>query len=165
MRVPIRHTTVARCFTVSLPCRDAKAGQARPMPRDAMALSAAIRPYCPPMLSMGRDILMTALTKNDPTLSYASENLEHDHAPPPHVMHTACIATCVTAACLQRPVNATGERRGESMNPLSTQHNFQSLSLRDLLEARDLYHWHLSNKPNVVGTAVGLYRIRNDEPW
>ncbi|OUL96315.1 S1/P1 Nuclease [Paraburkholderia hospita] len=51
------------------------------------------------------------------------------------------------------------------MNPLSTQHNFQSLSLKDLLEARDLYHWHLSNKPNVVGTAVGLYLIRNDEPW
>ncbi|SEJ17706.1 hypothetical protein [Paraburkholderia diazotrophica] len=51
------------------------------------------------------------------------------------------------------------------MNPLSTQHNFQSLSLKDLLEARDLYHWHLSNKANVVGTAVGLYLIRTDEPW
>jgi len=51
------------------------------------------------------------------------------------------------------------------MNPLSTQHNFQSLSLKDLLEARDLYHWHLSNKANVVGTAVGLYLIRADEPW
>ena len=51
------------------------------------------------------------------------------------------------------------------MNPLSTQHNFQSLSLKDLLEARDLYHWHLSNKANVVGTAVGLYLIRHDEPW
>ncbi|MBN3755551.1 S1/P1 Nuclease [Paraburkholderia sp. Tr-20389] len=51
------------------------------------------------------------------------------------------------------------------MNPLSTQHNFQSLSLKDLLEARDLYHWHLTNKANVVGTAVGLYLIRSDEPW
>ncbi|MFM0022023.1 hypothetical protein [Paraburkholderia azotifigens] len=102
------------------------------MPRDAMALSAAIRPYCPPMLSMGRDILMTALTKNDPTLSYVSENLERDHAPP-RVMRAACIELDVTAACLQRPVDATGERRGESMNPLSTQHNFQSLSLKDLL--------------------------------
>ncbi|MEM5436120.1 S1/P1 Nuclease [Paraburkholderia diazotrophica] len=51
------------------------------------------------------------------------------------------------------------------MNPLSTQRNFQSLSLKDLLEARDLYHWHLSNKANVVGTAVGLYLIRTDEPW
>ncbi|MEM5369746.1 S1/P1 Nuclease [Paraburkholderia azotifigens] len=51
------------------------------------------------------------------------------------------------------------------MNPLSTQHNFQSLSLKDLLEARDLYHWHLTSKANVVGTAVGLYLIRSDEPW
>ncbi|WP_020065706.1 Nal1-like putative serine protease [Paraburkholderia caledonica] len=51
------------------------------------------------------------------------------------------------------------------MSPLSTQQNFQSLSLKDLLEARELYHWHLSNKANVVGTAVGLYLIRKDDPW
>jgi hypothetical protein len=51
------------------------------------------------------------------------------------------------------------------MSPLSTQQNFQSLSLKDLLEARELYHWHLSNKANVVGTAVGLYLIRTDDPW
>jgi hypothetical protein len=51
------------------------------------------------------------------------------------------------------------------MSPLSAQQNFQSLSLKDLLEARDLYHWHLSNKANVVGTAVGLYLIRKDDPW
>lgn len=51
------------------------------------------------------------------------------------------------------------------MSPLSAQQNFQSLSLKDLLEARDLYHWHLSNKANVVGTAVGLYLIRRSDPW
>jgi hypothetical protein len=51
------------------------------------------------------------------------------------------------------------------MSPLSAQQNFQSLSLKDLLEARDLYHWHLSNKANVVGTAVGLYLIRKSDPW
>ncbi|WP_434115406.1 S1/P1 Nuclease [Paraburkholderia caffeinilytica] len=51
------------------------------------------------------------------------------------------------------------------MSPLSAQQNFQSLSLKDLLEARDLYHWHLSNKANVVGTAVGLYLIRKNDPW
>ncbi|WOD20392.1 hypothetical protein [Paraburkholderia kirstenboschensis] len=51
------------------------------------------------------------------------------------------------------------------MSPLSTQQNFPSLSLKDLLEARELYHWHLSNKANVVGTAVGLYLIRTDVPW
>jgi len=35
--------------------------------------------------------------------------------------------------------------------------------LKDLIEARDLYHFHLMNKTNVIGTAVGLYLIRNDE--
>jgi hypothetical protein len=43
--------------------------------------------------------------------------------------------------------------------------NFASLSLRDLVEARDLFHFHLLNKKNVVATAVGLYRIRKDDPW
>jgi hypothetical protein len=38
--------------------------------------------------------------------------------------------------------------------------DFASLSLKDLLEARDLYHFHLMNKANVVGTAVGRYLIR-----
>ena len=42
--------------------------------------------------------------------------------------------------------------------------NFVSLSLKDLLEARDQFHYHLMNKKNVVATAVGLYRIRKDEP-
>lgn len=42
---------------------------------------------------------------------------------------------------------------------------FSSLSLRDLIEARDLYHFHLMNKANVVGTAVGLYLIREEEDW
>jgi hypothetical protein len=38
--------------------------------------------------------------------------------------------------------------------------DFASLSLKDLLEARDLYHFHLINKANVVGTAIGRYLIR-----
>ena len=46
-----------------------------------------------------------------------------------------------------------------------TSSNFASLSLKDLLEARDQFHYHLMNKKNVVATAVGLYRIRKDEPW
>lgn len=49
-------------------------------------------------------------------------------------------------------------------NVLGTDSNFKSLSLRDLLEARDLYHYHLMNKANVVGTAVGLYLIRHSDP-
>src|SRR5262249_42609103 len=43
--------------------------------------------------------------------------------------------------------------------------NFSSLSLKDLLEARDLFHYHLMNNRNEVATAVGLYRIRKDDPW
>ena len=38
--------------------------------------------------------------------------------------------------------------------------DFSLLSLRDLLAARELFHLHLINKPNVVATAVGRYRIR-----
>lgn len=41
--------------------------------------------------------------------------------------------------------------------------DFASLSLKDLIEARDLYHFHLMNKANVIGTAVGLYLIRDAE--
>ncbi len=48
-----------------------------------------------------------------------------------------------------------------------TQHDddFSNLSLKDLIEARDLYHFHLMSKANVVGTAVGLYLIRDKEAW
>jgi hypothetical protein len=51
------------------------------------------------------------------------------------------------------------------MDILATDRNFQSLSVKDLLEARDLYHYHLLHKANVVGTAIGLYLIRNTDPW
>jgi hypothetical protein len=44
-----------------------------------------------------------------------------------------------------------------------TTDDFARLSLKDLLEARDLYHFHLMNKVNVVGTAVGRYLIRRDD--
>jgi len=43
--------------------------------------------------------------------------------------------------------------------------DFASLSIRDLLEARDLYHFHLLNKANVIGTAIGRYLIRDEESW
>lgn len=48
---------------------------------------------------------------------------------------------------------------------LSTDKNFNMLSLQDLLEARDLYHVHLLHKKNVVATALGRYLIRHGEPW
>lgn len=49
------------------------------------------------------------------------------------------------------------------MNVLEQGPNFHSLSIRDLLEARDLYHYHLLNKANVVGTGIGLYLIRDND--
>jgi len=48
-------------------------------------------------------------------------------------------------------------------DPLALHYEYGQLSLTDLLRARDTYHFHLLNKPNVVGTAVGYYLIRNDE--
>ena len=38
--------------------------------------------------------------------------------------------------------------------------NLSALSLRDVVEARDHYAVHLANLPNVLGTAVGRYRVR-----
>jgi hypothetical protein len=51
------------------------------------------------------------------------------------------------------------------MTVLDLEYNFASLSTRDLLDARDAYHYHLLSKPNVVGTAIGLYLIRRSDPW
>jgi len=50
------------------------------------------------------------------------------------------------------------------MNVLQGGYDFRSLSIKDLLAARELYHYHLMNRPNVAGTAVGLYlrRDKND---
>ncbi|GHO69914.1 hypothetical protein KSC_088060 [Ktedonobacter sp. SOSP1-52] len=49
-------------------------------------------------------------------------------------------------------------------HPSHAGRNFRSLSVRDLLDARDAYHVHLANLENVVATAIGLYRIRQDDP-
>lgn len=51
------------------------------------------------------------------------------------------------------------------MGILDSISNYRSLSVKDLLEAREHYHLHLLNKKNVVGTAVGLYLIRDGDPW
>lgn len=42
--------------------------------------------------------------------------------------------------------------------------NFSSLSVKDLLEAREAYHVHLAHLENVIGTAIGRYRIRINDP-
>ncbi len=43
--------------------------------------------------------------------------------------------------------------------------DYDQLSLKDLLDAQDLYHIHLMRHPNVVATAIGRYRIRIDDSW
>jgi hypothetical protein len=48
---------------------------------------------------------------------------------------------------------------------LENGYDFGSLSIADLLAARDQYHFHLMNKANVVGTAIGRYLIRDKEEW
>jgi hypothetical protein len=51
------------------------------------------------------------------------------------------------------------------MDYLSAQTDFSMLSPGDLIIARDQFHLHLIHKPNVIGTAVGRYRIRKPDPW
>src|SRR5262245_47208361 len=51
------------------------------------------------------------------------------------------------------------------MDPLSSDFDFNMLSLEDLLQARDFFHLHLMHKANVVGTAVGRYLIRKTDPY
>jgi hypothetical protein len=54
----------------------------------------------------------------------------------------------------------------DSMTILHADANdFAALSLLDLLRARDMFHVHLMNKANVIGTAVGRYLIRRDDPY
>src|SRR5262245_52365764 len=41
---------------------------------------------------------------------------------------------------------------------------FASLSVKDLLDAREAYHTHLLHLDNVVATAIGRYRFVKDDP-
>jgi hypothetical protein len=47
--------------------------------------------------------------------------------------------------------------------PFPPSRDYASLSVRDLLDARDAYHVHLSSLANVVATAVGRYLIHKDD--
>src|SRR4051812_47248967 len=48
--------------------------------------------------------------------------------------------------------------------PFPPRRNYTSLSVADLLEARDAYHVYLSGLENVVATAIGRYRI-HERDW
>jgi hypothetical protein len=49
------------------------------------------------------------------------------------------------------------------MRTFPSNRDYSSLSVRDLVEARDHYHVHLAHLQNVVGTAIGRYRIREND--
>jgi hypothetical protein len=51
------------------------------------------------------------------------------------------------------------------MDHFTNVQDFNALSVHDLLLAREQFHFHLMHKPNVVGTAIGRYRIRKADPW
>ncbi len=48
--------------------------------------------------------------------------------------------------------------------PFPPRRDFASLSVRDLLDARDAYHVHLSHLENVVATAIGRYLL-HERDW
>jgi hypothetical protein len=50
------------------------------------------------------------------------------------------------------------------MDYLGLGSDFSALSIGDLVKARDEFHLHLLHKANVVGTAIGRYRIRKADP-
>ena len=47
--------------------------------------------------------------------------------------------------------------------PFPPGRDYASLSVRDLLDAREAYHVHLSRLENVMATAIGRYRIHEDD--
>lgn len=49
------------------------------------------------------------------------------------------------------------------MKQFPPQRDYSSLSVRDLIDARDAYHIHLSHLVNVTATAIGRYRIHNKD--
>jgi hypothetical protein len=55
--------------------------------------------------------------------------------------------------------------RDEMSRPSNEHREFFGLSLKDLAFTRDLFHLQLLDHPNVVGTALGRYLIRVDDPW
>lgn len=53
---------------------------------------------------------------------------------------------------------------GRTSAPNLFAHDFRSLGVKDLLDARDQFHVHLAHKANVFSTAIGLYLIRTSDP-
>jgi len=50
-------------------------------------------------------------------------------------------------------------------DPLNPAFDYPSLSLAELIGARDLYHLHLTKRKGAIATAVGCYLIRKGDSW
>lgn len=59
---------------------------------------------------------------------------------------------------MQQPLAAPAATR-----PFPPRRDYASLSIRDLLDAREAYHVYLSTLENVVATAIGRYLIHEDD--
>jgi hypothetical protein len=62
-----------------------------------------------------------------------------------------------------RNAPATPPAFSDRPRPFPPRRDYASLSVRDLLEAREAYHVHLSGLENVVATAIGRYRIHQKD--
>jgi hypothetical protein len=65
----------------------------------------------------------------------------------------------MTATDLEMQITAHSELAGKQDQSVTV----AARKLQDLLRARDQFHPHLMHKANVVGTAVGRYRIRKGD--
>ncbi|MFB9266821.1 hypothetical protein ACFFWD_27290 [Bradyrhizobium erythrophlei] len=61
-----------------------------------------------------------------------------------------------------KPATPGGSSPPASRARVSEHSEYDALSMRDLLDAREQYHIHLMRHPKVVATAIGYYRIRKD---
>jgi hypothetical protein len=50
-------------------------------------------------------------------------------------------------------------------DPTNPQFDYHSLSLADLVQARNLYHLHLTRRKGAIATAIGCYLIRKGDSW
>ena len=67
-----------------------------------------------------------------------------------------------TYVSLGTPLKADYSAPADPINPLL---GYRSLSVADLLAARNLYHHALTARKGVIGTAIGKYFIRNGDSW
>jgi hypothetical protein len=59
---------------------------------------------------------------------------------------------------------ATTHTLRQRTRPFPPRRDYASLSVHDLMDAREAYHVHLSRLENVIGTAIGRYRI-HEKDW